>query len=187
MSAGAQSTRPAEALCALSATEAAARIAAGEIESEALVRACLERIAQRESAVRAWAQVDADGALRAAREADRQRHGKAHPLGPLHGVPIGTQGHHRRRGPQDGVQLGNLSRSSRACRRRCRRPVARGRSDHSGQDGNGGIRRLGRAGSRPPAIPTTCRERREAPPPARRRQSPTVWFLSRWEPKPAAR
>jgi Asp-tRNA(Asn)/Glu-tRNA(Gln) amidotransferase A subunit family amidase len=89
--ADAQSTRLAEMLQTLSATEAAAHIAAGEIESEALVRACLARIAQREPEVRAWTQVDADGALRAAREADRQRRGKAHPLGPLHGVPIGLK------------------------------------------------------------------------------------------------
>jgi Asp-tRNA(Asn)/Glu-tRNA(Gln) amidotransferase A subunit family amidase len=75
----------------LSATEAAARIAAGELESETLVRACLERIAEREPELRAWVQVDAEGALRAAREADRQRRAKAHPLGPLHGVPLGLK------------------------------------------------------------------------------------------------
>ncbi len=91
MSARTQSPRSVDALCRLSATEAAARIAAGELESETLIRACLERIAQREPHVRAWAQVDADGALRAAREADRQRSANAHPLGPLHGVPIGVK------------------------------------------------------------------------------------------------
>jgi Asp-tRNA(Asn)/Glu-tRNA(Gln) amidotransferase A subunit family amidase len=75
----------------LSATEAASLIATGELESEALVRSCLERIARREPEVRAWAQVDADGALRAAREADKQQQAKVHPLGPLHGVPIGVK------------------------------------------------------------------------------------------------
>lgn len=75
----------------LTATEAAARIAAGELESEALVRACLDRIAHREPEVRAWVQVDADGALRAAREADRRRRANAHPFGPLHGIPIGVK------------------------------------------------------------------------------------------------
>ena len=146
MSAGAQSTWSAEALHKLGAVEAAAHIAAGELESEALVRACLERIARREPELRAWAQVDADGALRAAREADRQRRGRSHPLGPLHGVPIGLKDIIAAAGLQDRVQLGNPCRSSRARRRRRRRPVARGRRDHSGQDGNGGIRRLGRAG-----------------------------------------
>jgi Asp-tRNA(Asn)/Glu-tRNA(Gln) amidotransferase A subunit family amidase len=42
----------------LSATAAAAVIATGKVTSETLVAACLERIAQREDEVRAWAFVD---------------------------------------------------------------------------------------------------------------------------------
>lgn len=91
MSAGAQLTRPAGVPHALTAAKAASLIAKGELDSETLVRSCLERIAHREPQVRAWAQVDADGALRAAREADKQRQAKVHPLGPLHGVPIGVK------------------------------------------------------------------------------------------------
>ena len=42
----------------LTATEAARRIESRETTSEALVAACLERIAEREEAVRAWAYID---------------------------------------------------------------------------------------------------------------------------------
>jgi Asp-tRNA(Asn)/Glu-tRNA(Gln) amidotransferase A subunit family amidase len=70
----------------LSASEAARRIARREITSEALVRACLERIASREKTVRAWAFVDPDAALAEARSRDREA-----PRGPLHGVPIGVK------------------------------------------------------------------------------------------------
>jgi Asp-tRNA(Asn)/Glu-tRNA(Gln) amidotransferase A subunit family amidase len=75
----------------LTACEAAARIAAGELQSEALVRACLNRIALREPELRAWAHIDADGALHAAREADKIRQSNACLLGPLHGIPVGIK------------------------------------------------------------------------------------------------
>jgi len=70
----------------LSAVEAARRIAAGEITSEALVRACLERIATREGEVQAWQHLDREAALEQARAAD------AGPRrGLLHGVPVGVK------------------------------------------------------------------------------------------------
>ena len=47
----------------LTATEAATAIAAGEITSEALTEACLNHIAEREPAVRAWTHLDPDAAL----------------------------------------------------------------------------------------------------------------------------
>ena len=75
----------------LTANEAAGRIAAGELQSELLVRACLDRIAYREPTVRAWAHIDTDAALAAAREADKQRQSNSHPLGALHGIPIGIK------------------------------------------------------------------------------------------------
>jgi amidase len=50
------------------------------------MRACLERIAEREPDVRAWANIDPDRALAAARAADR-----ASRDGPLAGVPFGVK------------------------------------------------------------------------------------------------
>lgn len=70
----------------LGAADAAAKIAAGKLTSEALVRACLERIEERESAVHAWAFVDPDLALAQARARDKES-----PRGPLHGVPVGIK------------------------------------------------------------------------------------------------
>src|SRR5688500_7792758 len=70
----------------MTAAEAARRIAARELTSEALVAACLERIAQREGEVRAWAHLDRAQALAQARARDRE------PVrGPLHGVPFGIK------------------------------------------------------------------------------------------------
>lgn len=70
----------------LSAREAARAIEAGSLSSEALVRACLERIAARDGQVRAFTAVDHDRALRAARAAD------AGPRrGLLHGLPFAAK------------------------------------------------------------------------------------------------
>lgn len=68
----------------LSAAEAARRIAAGKLTSEALVAACIERIGEREREVQAWVHFDADAALAQARAIDR-----AGAKGPLAGVPVG--------------------------------------------------------------------------------------------------
>ena len=77
-------------LARMTATEAAEAIRAGRITSEALVGACLDRIAALEERVGAWAFLDPGHALKQAREADRaRREGKA--LGPLHGVPVGIK------------------------------------------------------------------------------------------------
>jgi amidase len=70
----------------LSATEIARRVAAAETTAEALVRDCLDRIAEREPVVHAFAHVDADLALEAARALDRGPN-----RGALHGVPIGIK------------------------------------------------------------------------------------------------
>ncbi len=74
-------------LIRLTASEAAARIASGEISSEELVSACLTRIEAREETVGAWAHLDPDHALEQARAADRAR-AAGHGIGPLHGVPV---------------------------------------------------------------------------------------------------
>ena len=70
----------------LTATEAAARMEAGEITSEALVASCLERIAAREDTVRAWEHLDPDTALGEARKADATPR-----KGALHGIPFGVK------------------------------------------------------------------------------------------------
>ena len=70
----------------LSASAAAAQIAAGAITSEELVRDCLAQIKEREPAVGAWAFLDPVLALEQARACDRTP-----PLGPLHGVPVGIK------------------------------------------------------------------------------------------------
>jgi Asp-tRNA(Asn)/Glu-tRNA(Gln) amidotransferase A subunit family amidase len=70
----------------LSAAEASRAIREGRLSSEALVRSCLERIAQREPALQAWAALDAEGAIAAARALDA-----GPPRGPLHGVPVGIK------------------------------------------------------------------------------------------------
>jgi Asp-tRNA(Asn)/Glu-tRNA(Gln) amidotransferase A subunit family amidase len=71
----------------MTATASAAAIRAREITSEALVRACLARIAERESVVEAWAHLDVDLALAQAAAADKALRAGETP-GPLHGVPV---------------------------------------------------------------------------------------------------
>jgi Asp-tRNA(Asn)/Glu-tRNA(Gln) amidotransferase A subunit family amidase len=72
----------------LTATEAAALIRDRRLDAVDLVAACLDRIVARDGAVRAFAYVDPDHALRQAEAADALRRSGA-PLAPLHGVPIG--------------------------------------------------------------------------------------------------
>jgi Asp-tRNA(Asn)/Glu-tRNA(Gln) amidotransferase A subunit family amidase len=70
----------------LTATEIVAAIGAGRTTCEAVTRACLERIAAREHEVHAWAYVNPELALEAARAID-----KSGPKGPLAGVPFGLK------------------------------------------------------------------------------------------------
>jgi len=58
----------------------------GALTSEALVRACLERIARDEPRIHAWAWLDPDRALAAARAVDA----RGRPP-PLHGLPVGIK------------------------------------------------------------------------------------------------
>ena len=69
----------------LDATTAAAKIAAGEITSEALVTDCLERIAARDGEIGAWKYLDPAHALAQARDADTGGHGL------LRGIPVGIK------------------------------------------------------------------------------------------------
>jgi Asp-tRNA(Asn)/Glu-tRNA(Gln) amidotransferase A subunit family amidase len=72
------------------ATDLVAKIKAGEITSQDLVRDCLERIAQTDGVVKAWAHLDEAHALAQAKALDEARtNGK--PMGPLHGIPVGIK------------------------------------------------------------------------------------------------
>jgi Asp-tRNA(Asn)/Glu-tRNA(Gln) amidotransferase A subunit family amidase len=86
MTEGAGATSPWE----MTAAEAARAIQDGTISVEALTRSCLERIAARDEAVKAWAFLDPDLAIRRARELDKILVSKG-PLGPLHGLPVGVK------------------------------------------------------------------------------------------------
>lgn len=70
----------------LTAVEAARLMARRELSAEALLRACLERIAARETVVGAWTFLDPGLALAQARALD------GGPVrGPLHGLPLGVK------------------------------------------------------------------------------------------------
>ena len=73
-----------------SAVQAAADIARGALSAEEYTQACLERIADVEKDVQAFAYLDAGHALAQARALDKQR-AEGGPLGPLHGVPVGIK------------------------------------------------------------------------------------------------
>lgn len=79
-------TFPLDTLADLTATEAAAGIAAETFTAEALMHACLDRILAIEPEVHAWAYLDADRALEAAQRLDKEPR-----RGPLHGVPFGIK------------------------------------------------------------------------------------------------
>jgi Asp-tRNA(Asn)/Glu-tRNA(Gln) amidotransferase A subunit family amidase len=70
---------------ALSASEAAAAIEAGTLTSEKLVRDCLDRIAEREAAVKAWAFLDPERAIAQAKAVDAAKGGV------LRGIPVGIK------------------------------------------------------------------------------------------------
>ena len=70
----------------LGAASAIDRLKNGAITSEALVRACLDRIARDEPRIHAWAWLDAEQALADARSVDA----RGRPP-PLHGLPVGIK------------------------------------------------------------------------------------------------
>jgi Asp-tRNA(Asn)/Glu-tRNA(Gln) amidotransferase A subunit family amidase len=72
---------------ALTATDAAAMLAAGTLTSEALVSACLARIRQRNADVEAFAHFDEARVLASARTSDASRK-RGGALGPLAGIPV---------------------------------------------------------------------------------------------------
>ncbi len=74
----------------LSATEAVEKLRDGEITSEELVQACLDRIGEADGEIGAWAQLNPEYALDQARLLDSQR-AEGGPVGPLHGIPVGVK------------------------------------------------------------------------------------------------
>jgi Asp-tRNA(Asn)/Glu-tRNA(Gln) amidotransferase A subunit family amidase len=79
-------TPPIDPLNEWTATEIVAAIESGNATCEAVVRACLDRIAAREPDVQAWAYIDPEAALSAARAFD-----KGGRRGPIAGVPFGVK------------------------------------------------------------------------------------------------
>lgn len=65
-------------------------MAAGRLTSVQLVQSCLDRIAETDGAIKAWAHLDPESALAQASEADRRRKA-GYGLGALHGVPVGLK------------------------------------------------------------------------------------------------
>ena len=74
--------------CFETATRLARAIRNGKLSSREATEAHLQRIARLNGPINALVVVDRDGALKAARAADRVRAKKGARLGPLHGVPI---------------------------------------------------------------------------------------------------
>ena len=74
----------------LTITEAAAGIAGGKLTPLQLTESCLERIDAVDGEIKAWVQLDREGALDQARLLDRElSDGKSR--GPLHGIPVGIK------------------------------------------------------------------------------------------------
>jgi len=73
-----------------SATELLAQLDAGRLTAVELVQACLDRIHERDGAIRAFLRVDQEGALRQAADVDRRRKaGQA--VGRLAGLPVAVK------------------------------------------------------------------------------------------------
>jgi Asp-tRNA(Asn)/Glu-tRNA(Gln) amidotransferase A subunit family amidase len=72
---------------AWTAAQAAAEIARGAVTAQDYTRACLDRIAEVEPEVQAFAHLDSDHAMAQAKMLD-ERKAQGMPLGPLHGVPV---------------------------------------------------------------------------------------------------
>jgi Asp-tRNA(Asn)/Glu-tRNA(Gln) amidotransferase A subunit family amidase len=77
-------------LADLTAAELAPKLAIGEVRAAELVEACLERIAERDGDIEAWAYLDPDYARAQAKNLDAHRQA-GRPIGPLHGLPVGIK------------------------------------------------------------------------------------------------
>jgi len=77
-------------LADLGAVQLVQMIRDGETTSTELVKACLERIEERENSVQAWQHLDPEFALKQARQRDEVK-ASGQPLGALHGIPVGIK------------------------------------------------------------------------------------------------
>ena len=77
-------------LATLTASEASVAMSRGDITSESLTRACLERIEARDGSVQAWAHIDPDRVVADAKACDSKRRAGAK-LGALAGIPVGIK------------------------------------------------------------------------------------------------
>ena len=77
-------------MTALTASEAAAEIARGGMSAVEYTRACLDRIAEVDGEVQAFAHLDPEQALAQALALDRHK-GDGGRIGPLHGIPVGIK------------------------------------------------------------------------------------------------
>jgi Asp-tRNA(Asn)/Glu-tRNA(Gln) amidotransferase A subunit family amidase len=78
------------ALLGLGAVALRDRLASGAVKAVDLVEACLQRIAEVEPKVQAWAWLDGDNAMEQAERLDKWRQ-SGRPLGALHGLPVGLK------------------------------------------------------------------------------------------------
>lgn len=76
-----------ENLVELTATEAAGKIARGDISSEEYTKALVEQVKSLDDKIGAFAHFDPEHALAQAKERDEYR-ANGHAIGPLHGVPV---------------------------------------------------------------------------------------------------
>ena len=85
--------------------------------------------------------------------------------GPLHGIPVGGEGHHRRRRPADHLPFAHPARQRRAGGRGGDRPAAPGGRDHPRQDRHPRIRH--RRAELRPAVPAGAQSVEPGPSPGR--------------------
>ena len=179
MPASAARGRAIKPLNELTATEIVAAIGAGRTTCEAVVRACLERIAAREAEVQAWAHLDPEQAIAAARAFDRSGR-----RGPLAGVPFGVKDiidtpTCRPNGARRSTAAAAPSATPPASRSRAR-PAASCSARPSPPNSPTCIPAR-------PAIRTISPARPAARRAARPPRSPTSWCRSRSAPRPPAR
>jgi hypothetical protein len=150
----------------LSAVETAGRIRSGEISSSELVRACLDRIEEREPVVRAWKFLDPALALAQARRGDTSE-----PRGPLHGVPVGLKDQFD---TADRIRLPHLRGMPARGRRGDRRPAPSGGRNRAREEQAHGVHDLPPDRHHQPvrSEPYTGGILQRPP------RSPTTWFRS---------